>query len=203
MKKNSKEAIIQAAISLFTANGFDGTSIRDIANKAKVNVANISYYFQSKQGLLEYCFTTFFEEYLLKIEKGYASLDHGASFCLKQMSSVIIEFLCDNIQFTSFIFREMSIDSQTVREIMTTYYRKEKYFLQKVLEIGVESKEFRPQSISYIIVQLKGLWTMPFLNAPYLREVLYLFPNERYFAAKYTLEINKWIDEVLCVKKLA
>lgn len=200
MKKNSKEAIVQAAISLFTANGYSGTSIRDIATKAKVNTANISYYFQNKHGLLEHCFTTFFEQYLMKIEEGFAYMDQGASFCLKQMSNLVVNFFCDNILLTSFVFREMSIDSQIVREIMSTYYRKEKYYLQKIIENGIESDEFGSHSFSYIIVQLKGLWMMPFLNAPYLREVLYLFPNERFFASKYTEEINNWIDDTLCKK---
>ena len=54
MKINSKDAIILAAISLFNTKGFDGTSIRDIAAKANVNVATISYYFQNKDGLLDF-----------------------------------------------------------------------------------------------------------------------------------------------------
>ncbi|MGZ6539994.1 MAG: TetR family transcriptional regulator, partial [Bacteroidia bacterium] len=57
MKKNSKEAIVNAAISLFNSNGFSGTSIRDIAELANVNIATIAYYFDNKLGLLEYCFT--------------------------------------------------------------------------------------------------------------------------------------------------
>lgn len=201
MKKNSKEAIVQAAISLFNTKGYSGTSIRDIAGKAKVNSANIAYYFHNKHGLLEFCFTSFFEQYIAKIEDGYACIDHGAALCLKKISADLLNFLCENNYLTSFIFREMSIDSQMVREIMATYYTKEKYFLQKVLEKGMERNEFHRQSIPYMIVQLKGLWIMPFLNTNYLREVLYVFPNERFFAEKYTLEVHKWIDEVLCKRE--
>ncbi len=84
MKKNSKEAIVHAAVSLFNTKGYSGTSIRDIAAKANVNPANISYYFQNKHGLLEYCFTSFFEQYMEKIEEGFACIDHGATFCLKK-----------------------------------------------------------------------------------------------------------------------
>jgi AcrR family transcriptional regulator len=201
MKKNSKEAIVQAAISLFTTKGYAGTSMRDIAEKAKVNIANISYYFQNKNGLLEHCLTNFFEEYLAKFEEGFNLIDQGATGCLKHISSDILHYLSDNILLSSFVFREMSLDSQVVREIMSTYYTKEKYYLQKIFEKGIEKKEFYPKSISYSIVQLKSLWMMPFLNASYLREVLYIFPNERFFAKKYANEINKWIDDVLCEKE--
>lgn len=201
MKKNSKEAIVEAAIALFNTNGYSGTSIRDIAGKANVNTANIAYYFRNKHGLLEYCFTSFFEQYIAKIEEGYAFLENGATFCLKKISAILLDFLCENIHLTSFIFREMSIDSQLVREIMATYYTKEKYYLQTVLEKGMEWREFHQLSAAYMIVQLKGLWIMPFLNTNYLREVLYVFPNERYFAQKYSQEICIWIDEILCKKE--
>lgn len=45
--------ILQVAERLFAEDGFDGTSIRQIAKEAKVNIAMISYYFGSKEKLLE------------------------------------------------------------------------------------------------------------------------------------------------------
>lgn len=45
--------IIVAAERLFAEEGFDGTSVRDIAKAANVNIAMISYYFGSKEKLLE------------------------------------------------------------------------------------------------------------------------------------------------------
>ncbi|MNJ98184.1 HTH-type transcriptional repressor NicS [compost metagenome] len=45
--------ILQAAEKLFAEEGYDGTSIRTIAKEASVNIAMISYYFGSKEKLLE------------------------------------------------------------------------------------------------------------------------------------------------------
>ncbi|MGL2964367.1 TetR/AcrR family transcriptional regulator [Flavobacterium sp. RSB2_4_14] len=45
--------ILQVAEKLFAEVGFDGTSIRDIAKVANINIAMISYYFGSKEKLLE------------------------------------------------------------------------------------------------------------------------------------------------------
>ncbi|MGQ0418773.1 TetR family transcriptional regulator, partial [Bacillus sp. HC-Mk] len=59
--KQTKQKVIDAAISLFNTKGYDGTSVRDIAKRADVNVANISYYFAGKQGLLEQLITDFLE----------------------------------------------------------------------------------------------------------------------------------------------
>jgi len=37
--------ILHVAEKLFATSGFDGTSVRDIAHEAQVNVAMINYYF--------------------------------------------------------------------------------------------------------------------------------------------------------------
>lgn len=51
---NDKQTdILQAAEKLFAEEGFDGASIRSIAREAGVNIAMISYYFGSKEKLLE------------------------------------------------------------------------------------------------------------------------------------------------------
>ena len=51
---NDKQTdILVAAEKLFAEEGFDGASIRNIAKEARVNIAMISYYFGSKEKLLE------------------------------------------------------------------------------------------------------------------------------------------------------
>jgi AcrR family transcriptional regulator len=45
--------ILEVSEVLFAEKGFDGTSIRNIAKVAKINVAMVSYYFGSKERLLE------------------------------------------------------------------------------------------------------------------------------------------------------
>lgn len=45
--------ILEVAEKLFAENGFDGTPVRQIAKEADINVAMISYYFGSKEKMLE------------------------------------------------------------------------------------------------------------------------------------------------------
>src|SRR5690606_22877275 len=53
MKYTEKQLqIIEVAERLFASQGYNGTSVRDIAKEADVNVAMISYYFGSKENLL-------------------------------------------------------------------------------------------------------------------------------------------------------
>jgi AcrR family transcriptional regulator len=54
---HSREALLVSATQLFAARGFDGVSVRDIANAARVNSALVGYYFGGKQGLLAEVYT--------------------------------------------------------------------------------------------------------------------------------------------------
>ena len=57
MEYNDKQIqIMEAAERLFADHGFAGTSVRDIAEAAGVNLAMISYYFGSKEKLMEAMF---------------------------------------------------------------------------------------------------------------------------------------------------
>lgn len=47
----TKEKIMEAARVLFADHGYEGTSVREIAKAAEVNVASVNYYFSSKENL--------------------------------------------------------------------------------------------------------------------------------------------------------
>jgi AcrR family transcriptional regulator len=51
-----QEQLLDTAEMLFSRKGFDGTSVRDIAEEAGINTAMISYYFGSKEKLMEEIF---------------------------------------------------------------------------------------------------------------------------------------------------
>jgi TetR/AcrR family transcriptional regulator, cholesterol catabolism regulator len=48
----NKERLLDAATNLFSARGFRGTSIRDIARAMDMSISNIYHYFGNKDGLL-------------------------------------------------------------------------------------------------------------------------------------------------------
>lgn len=202
MKKNSKQAIIDAAITLFNTKGYSGTSIRDIAKKADINIANIAYYFENKQGLLEYCLTTFFEHYIKEMEAAMLHLEDGAAICLKEVARNIINYQFKHFALTRFVLRELSIDSQIIRELMSTYLAVEKFHFKKILESGMKNGEFQQKPHHFIIIQLKSLVSMPFLNSHYTSEVLHVVTKENFFIEQYFQEIVSWIDKVLCSEKL-
>src|ERR1700759_705621 len=51
-KPNMSEAILAAAEELFSINGFNAVSVRDIAQAAGANPGSVTYHFKTKDGLL-------------------------------------------------------------------------------------------------------------------------------------------------------
>lgn len=51
----AREQLLAAARGLFARRGLSGTTIRDIAQSARLNSSLISYYFESKEGLYREC----------------------------------------------------------------------------------------------------------------------------------------------------
>jgi len=65
---DKQKQIILTAERLFSEKGYEGTSVRDIADEAGVNIAMISYYFGSKEKLMEALFEQRTTNIKLKVE---------------------------------------------------------------------------------------------------------------------------------------
>ena len=193
----TKDLIIDAGISLFTVKGYGGTTIRDIAGKAKVNTANISYYFQGKQGLMEACLVKFFEPYLLCLEEEVEKLENdNPELCLKRALKKILHFQSENHKLARFVWREMTIDSQVSREIISSYLMKETYFFKNMIMSTLkENRVVFP--VDMLVIQLKGMLMMPYLNSHYIREVWGISPQESYFADNYYRIMKSWLKTLI------
>ena len=58
----TRNSIITAAVHLLAEKGYQGTSVRDIVAKARVNQAAINYHFKGKDGLYLELLKTAFEK---------------------------------------------------------------------------------------------------------------------------------------------
>src|SRR5699024_5937672 len=152
---------MNAASLLFFQKGFHGTSVRDIAEEASVNVSLISYYFKSKQGLLEYAITEYYETYLKGLEEVIQQAESLPDVDkLKKVTFFIIQYKQDNLQLTCTIHRELSLDSVFVREMTVTYLAKENHFLSRIF-YNIVSKDVPDKEL--LFMQLKGMLVTPYL----------------------------------------
>jgi TetR/AcrR family transcriptional regulator, regulator of cefoperazone and chloramphenicol sensitivity len=196
--RDTKQKILNAAMYLFNSKGFTGTSVREIANRANVNVAHISYYFKGKGGLLEYLISDYYEGYLDVIEKNYSQLKFGnAHSILCKIILDILNYQHENRQLSRLVYREVTLDSVLIREVMTTYLTKEKYFIKSVIDQGIQEGYYRKGIVSHMIIQLRSLLHMPYLQPQYMSEVLHIQPHEAYFVHQYYKELKIWLNSLL------
>ncbi|MBD8348127.1 MULTISPECIES: TetR/AcrR family transcriptional regulator [unclassified Dysgonomonas] len=102
-----KKRILKEAKTLFIKNGYNGTSIRDIAKVSETNVAMVNYYFQSKYNLFE----IIFEEAIdILTQKIFLTLGSDVPFfeLIETWINTYYEILFEYPQIPMFILNEVS-----------------------------------------------------------------------------------------------
>ncbi|MGM8215623.1 forespore capture DNA-binding protein RefZ [Bacillaceae bacterium W0354] len=194
-EKSSKEKIMEAAAQLFYYNGFKGTSIRAITDRADVNVSLISYYFKNKQGLLEHMTVEYFETYLTLLEdltKDEETLQDWDTFF--HLVEEIIHYKYEHFQFTCFIQRELSLDNMFIRELFSTYVAKEKYLLEKITHLVADYSQLPTREKEVFYIQLKSLLNGPFVYANDWQSHYQWDGSEKLFIKTYIETFKKWFS---------
>ncbi len=65
---NTEKNILDAAVILFSENGFNGTSMQMIADKSKTNKALLHYYYRNKKQLFERVFDWIAKDFFDKVQ---------------------------------------------------------------------------------------------------------------------------------------
>lgn len=68
-KLDSKQALLLAAKKVFAEKGFEGATVKDLADEAGLNVSLVSYHFGGKDGLYRACVLQFAEARIDAIER--------------------------------------------------------------------------------------------------------------------------------------
>ena len=153
---DKKEHILQVAESLFSENGFEGTSIRDIATAADVNVAMISYYFGSKEKLFEEMVqarTSYMREMIEQIHKEEADPWKKVD----SMIDVFSEKILRNTSFHKIMYREMSMDVRSnLSVIICDILSRNALEFSKIIEDGISKKVFRKVDVPLTVGSILG-----------------------------------------------
>ena len=136
--------IMEAAEELFAEKGFDGTSVRDVAKEAGVNLAMISYYFGSKEKLMESLFkyrgefikmqleSMIENKELSSLEKVYALIDNYIERIMKQQC------------FHKIMAREQMFDLKgTTTQLIHELKRTNQELVKKLIQEGQKKGDFK------------------------------------------------------------
>ncbi len=155
-KKSTQEKIINAARSLFLQKGIDGTSVRDIALKAGINVALLNYHFRSKENLFDTIFEQVITKYsptLIEVSNSDLPLEKKVYHFIDAYSDLLIK----TPQLVTFILSVLHRhpDKMIKMKIFTKLYNTEIFSLQLIEEADKGNiKEVNPQHFFISIISL-------------------------------------------------
>lgn len=124
---DNKERILQCALDLFYAKGYDAVGVQEIAEKAGITKPTLYYYFGSKYGLLETLLTTRFAG--LRDRLVSAAEYHGdVSGTLYKIASVFLDFAVENdkfyVLFMALFYSAKENDAyRAVKPMVVEFYR--------------------------------------------------------------------------------
>ncbi len=174
MEYNEKQlAIMDTAEELFAQNGFSGTSVRDIAQEAGVNVAMISYYFGSKEKLMEMLFEQKSNKLTLMVE----NLIQDESVKYLQKVYVLIDDYVERFvsqqAFHKIMIREQVTENGTgLASQILALKKRNLASIKKLIVGGQKSGEFKKNiDIVMMMATLVGTMSQLITSQCYYREV--------------------------------
>lgn len=148
--------ILDAAARLFADRGFAGTTVRDIASVAGLNLAMIHYYFGNKEGL----YRSVFEEQVHAVQRILLESDLDTGTCRERLERFVhgyTRFLCRHSHFARIIQQELLNNGELLREIMRPQVSRNYTILRGIIEDGIRSGEFRTVDTEIAPISVVGM----------------------------------------------
>jgi len=193
--------ILQTAENLFSQVGFDGTTVRAISKKANINVAMISYYFGSKEKLLESLVVYRTKAMQMDLENLF--LEHISPIQkIEKLVAFYIQRINSNRCMYQILHFEMSNKKRDLNlKAFTDVKNSNLQLLKKIIHEGQEMRLFKKDiTIELIPSTIIGSYTHFYMNKPYYQELLGLHTNElleNYIATTFTQHLQKTIKALL------
>jgi AcrR family transcriptional regulator len=173
--------ILQAAEQLFADEGFDGASIRTIAKEAHVNIAMISYYFGSKEKLLEALIIHRTSDMRLRLEDIFSQ-----NLSSVEKVDLLIDLYISRINKNKCMYQIMHFELSTKKRIMNMQSfidlkRQNLEVFKKIIEEGQASGVFR-KDVNIIMIPPTIMGTLVHFqtNRQYFELILDLETDEKY-----------------------
>lgn len=185
MEFNEKQvSIMEAAEKLFAEKGFAGTTVRDISEEANVNLAMISYYFGSKEKLLEDIFKYRTQFITLQLEH---MLQDKKMTSLEKVNQLIDNYINRIMQqqcFHKIMSREqMVIMGGTTRNLIYKLKSTNQDLVKQLIAEGQKNKEFKKKvDVPLMMATLIGTTSHLVTTQHYFRELndLQSMPEEAF-----------------------
>lgn len=195
VKPDKREEILDVAEKLFSEQGFEAVTVREISKAAEINIAMVSYYFGSKEKLYE----EVIDRKLIPSDLVRSKILENAS--CKDALFAFIDYFVDrffeNRQFQILIFREMALQQ---RKKMPEYITEKLYRnfanISEVINKGIQAKEFKSVDANMTVMTIIGIVKTYTTSTPIVCKVLNA-NEEEVFAESNKTRLKTFIKELM------
>ncbi|RYY89899.1 MAG: TetR/AcrR family transcriptional regulator [Chitinophagaceae bacterium] len=200
MAYNEKQLqIIHTAEGLFAQKGYEGASVRDIAEAAGVNSAMISYYFGSKEGLIKALFEERTADIALKVETLLRDTELSPWQKVELLIDDYIGRIATKVQFHKIMMYEQMLEKNSFLTTLLNELRmRNSEKIRDLLKQGQDSGDFRADiDVHFLMYTLFGTVTNAYFNRDFYRNVKGLSDmDEVSFQLEFRTRIRNHIQKI-------
>ena len=165
-ERGTRSEILASARRVFARKGFDGTSMREVADAARVNNAMIYYHFKNKvelyRAVLSDSFTAFDRIWDHDIFSGPAT----ARQQIRQYVEELILFHQANEELRRIISMEFATSGRNLKWLAEHLFRHSNRKLERIIRQGIRSGELKRMDPQVAIAALVGMIIHTFIMRP-------------------------------------
>jgi AcrR family transcriptional regulator len=168
---STREALIAAATELFAEQGYSGTSVEQIAQRAGANKAMVSYHFGGKEALYRTILETTFgavAERLVEIRDGFTDPEQG----LRDVVAAIAAATTRHPSLPALVIREVVSGGRHVDDELLPRFLAIFGAVAKIVDAGVRGGTFRPVDPRYTHLSVVGSLFFYFGTEPFRRRLV-------------------------------
>jgi AcrR family transcriptional regulator len=157
--QTTRDRVLQAAIEVFAAKGYNQATVRDICARADANVASVSYYFNNKQALYGVVFEHLHDRMIAVHRRPPPDTDLAPIEQLRTFIRSRIEAIFDpssgGASFSRILSWEMTDPSPDFGRILDTHFVPESDKLQELVS-AVAGGELSPFALRASLFSIIG-----------------------------------------------
>ena len=191
--------IIDDALEVFAIKGFEKATVRDIAKKAEVNIAMISYYFGSKDNLLD----ILFEHHMAKMNLNITGIIGSKTLNpFEKVNSLIdnfIDAILANKTFYKLMLREGLFKKKgPIFDLIKELKFKNMELLSHAVKLGQKTKVFQKDvDVLMLSTIFLGSVNQVFSNSQFLSEAYGIeYPNFEEYKMRVVDNLRKHLKSI-------
>lgn len=161
---STRKRLERCALTLFVEKGINATTIKDIANSAKIAEGTLYRHFTSKEELAESLFLKAHEELTSEVKKHAEKIP-----TLKGKLKVMVFFFCEKYDEDPIVFNYLLLAQHHQMRILTHREYSAHAHLIPIISEGIKKKELAKRDADFYVAIVLGILLQAALSRVYGR----------------------------------